>query len=98
MYQPYDYQLECLDRLSAARQAGRRRGLVVMASGLGKTVTTAFDVKKWRAENDGRFLYLCDKNDVLYQAHTTFQEVFGGENEFGYFHGQEKLTGGIILF
>ncbi|MEK7505846.1 MAG: zinc-ribbon domain-containing protein [Patescibacteria group bacterium] len=95
MYQPYDYQLECLDRLSAARQAGRRRGLVVMASGLGKTVTTAFDVKKWRAENDGRFLYLCDKNDVLYQAHTTFQEVFGGENEFGYFHGQEKRLEGV---
>lgn len=62
-----------------------------MASGLGKTVTTAHDAKRWRSENGGgRALFLCHNNDILYQAKSTFQAVNGTEHTYGYFHGEEK--------
>ncbi len=95
MFEPYDYQSDCLGRLVVARQEGKKKGLVVMASGLGKTVTVAFDVKQWRAQNTGRFLYLCDQNDILYQARTTFEAVLENSLSFGYFHGQEKKVHGM---
>lgn len=42
---PYPYQRECLDALALARTEGRDKALVVMATGLGKTVFSAFEIK-----------------------------------------------------
>lgn len=95
MFEPFDYQQDCLERTQTARLAGKKKGLVVMASGLGKTVTSAFDYQQWSQTNNGRFMYLCDQNDILYQARTTFQEVLGSSAKFGYFHGQEKKVHGM---
>lgn len=90
MFQPWDYQEMCLERISETRQRGVNRALMVMASGTGKTVTAAFDVQRWLDEHDGRVLYLCHQNDILSQARNTFEEVLGKQHKFGYFHGQEK--------
>lgn len=91
MYHPYPYQEECLDATQAVRDRGLKEALVVMATGLGKTVTVAFDVKRWRSlQGGGRVLFLCHNNDILYQAKTTFQAVNGIEHTYGYFHGEEK--------
>src|SRR4051794_4051359 len=46
---PYGYQREILDGLAAEREVhGRRRNLVVMATGTGKTVVAALDYKRLR--------------------------------------------------
>jgi len=45
--------------LKTTRREGKAAALIVMASGLGKTVTVAFDAKEWLKENKGRILYLC---------------------------------------
>lgn len=90
MYVPFPYQVECLDVLQDVRDRGGDRALVVMASGLGKTVTVAFDAKRWREERGGRVLFLCHNNDILYQARTTFEAVSGSAYSYGYFHGEEK--------
>lgn len=91
MYHPYPYQTECLDAVEAVRNRGLKRALIVMASGLGKTVTTAFDAKKYRErQQGGRVLFLCHNNDILYQAKTTFQAVNGMNCSYGYYHGEEK--------
>lgn len=42
-----DYQKECLAEISKTVQAGEKRALVVMAPGLGKTITSAFAVKEF---------------------------------------------------
>ncbi len=89
-YVPFAYQVACLGALSRVREAGARRALVVMASGLGKTVTAAFDIVKWLSQNSGRVLYLCHQNDILEQACKTFQEVAGNKFTYGYFHGVRK--------
>lgn len=90
MFTPFEYQEACLGSIERERQEGSRRVLIVMASGLGKTVTMAFDARKWAETHKGRFLYLCHQNDILYQAKATFQAVLGSDYTYGYFHGQEK--------
>ena len=56
---PYPYQGEALDALRQVRQRGAQTALVIMASGLGKTITVAFDLQQWLEENpNARVLYL----------------------------------------
>lgn len=90
MFHPFPYQSECLVEVEGSRNEGAKTALVVMASGLGKTVTAAFDAKRWFENHRGRLMYLCHQNDILYQAKTTFEAVLGDQYTYGYFHGQEK--------
>lgn len=94
MLTPFNYQQECLAVTEAMRRDHVKRALVVMASGLGKTVTAAFDARFWRQKHSGRYLYLCHQNDILYQAKTTFEGIVDQGQTYGYFHGQEKSTDG----
>jgi len=87
---PYDYQEECLTVLREERTEGKEKALVVMASGLGKTVVAAFDVKSFLAERGGRVLSLCHQNDISDQSYDTFQEVLGEGYSFGYLDGRHK--------
>lgn len=91
MYTPYGYQTACLTAIQAARQQGEKRALIVMASGLGKTITMAFDIK-WFLEggSGGRTLFLCHNNDLLYQAKTKFEAIIGPQASYGYLHGTER--------
>ena len=91
MFSPFPYQEDCLIKIAEARAKGAVKGLGVMASGLGKTVTAAFDVKRWFTERGtGRLLYLCHQNDILTQASDTFRSILGPEHTFGFFNGRER--------
>lgn len=91
MYIPYPHQEGCLSAVQEVRDRGIQRALVVMATGLGKTVTVAFDTKRWRERYEtGRVLFLCHNNDILHQAKTTFEAVNGSGSTYGYFYGEEK--------
>jgi len=64
-----------------------------MATGLGKTITTAFDVQRWiRNHARSRVLYLCHQNDILRQAQQTFARVLGlqNDNQYAFCHGSDK--------
>lgn len=90
MFTPYDYQNDCLSILARVRKEGAKTALIVMASGLGKTVTVAFDMLRWLSERGGRILYLCHQNDILAQARTTFEAILGSSYTYGYYNGYEK--------
>jgi superfamily II DNA or RNA helicase len=46
---PYDFQKEILEKLEAQRTLyGRMRNLLVAATGVGKTVVSAFDYKRFK--------------------------------------------------
>jgi len=72
------YQQEILDRLEAERALhGRRRNLVVAATGTGKTVIAALDYVR-RAAAAGvrpRLLFLAHRKELLEQARTTFRHA-----------------------
>lgn len=89
--QPFPYQVEILDRLEAERAVhGRRRNLVVAATGTGKTVIAAFDYQRqvMRAGVAPRLLFLAHREELLEQARRTFRYVLQ-DASFG-----ELLTGG----
>lgn len=100
MLQPYDYQQDCLRSIDEARNQGKEKAFVVMASGLGKTITAAFDTKEWfNANPKSKVLYLCHQNDILSQARITFQLIIGGNDYlYGYYHGYEKSRQAQFLF
>jgi superfamily II DNA or RNA helicase/ribosome-binding factor A len=87
---PFPYQQYCLNALGSARKRGRTKALVVMATGLGKTVVSAFEIQRLLKTAPGRVLYLCHNNHILKQARATYEEILGDSYTYGYFHGTEK--------
>ena len=65
---PTTIQIEALQALSQARSDGYRRGLVVLATGLGKTWLAAFDAQQMEAH---RVLFVAHREEILNQAAET---------------------------
>ncbi len=91
IYQPRPYQAECLAALAEARQNGIQKGLVVMASGLGKTLTAIFDFQQFLQDHPGaHVLCLCHHEEILLQSKAKFQQFYGEEFSYGMFTGNDK--------
>ncbi len=76
---PLPYQEEILDKLRAERElAGRRRHLLVAATGTGKTVIAAFDYARISEAAGGtrpRLLFVAHRRELLEQALATYRAV-----------------------
>jgi superfamily II DNA or RNA helicase/SAM-dependent methyltransferase len=70
--EPTSVQVEALDALDDTRDAGFRRGLVVLATGLGKTWLAAFDATRMGAR---RVLFVAHREEILSQAAQTFIRI-----------------------
>jgi superfamily II DNA or RNA helicase/diadenosine tetraphosphate (Ap4A) HIT family hydrolase len=70
---PNEIQLEALDALKKTRRAGHTKGLVVLATGVGKTLLAAFDAKAMGSE---RVLFVAHREEILGQAKDNWQRVF----------------------
>lgn len=91
LYQPRDYQREALRALAEARVSGAKRGLLEMASGLGKTLTSAFDIQRFMETRPrARVLFVCDQEIILEQSKEKYQKVFGDEYSYGFYTGNCK--------
>jgi superfamily II DNA or RNA helicase len=82
--EPKAYQQEMLDSLQAERDHGRRRNLVVAATGTGKTVVAAFDYRRLCSIDGGRprLLFVAHREEILRQSMRTYREVLR-DNTFG---------------
>lgn len=90
---PYDYQKEILENLRAEREIfNRHKNLIVAATGVGKTVISAFDYKEFIKENPQKnnLLFVAHREEILNQSIDTFRFVLGDLN-FG-----EELVGGKV--
>lgn len=88
---PYHYQKEILEKLQVEREIfGRNKNLLVAATGVGKTIISAFDYKRFLRNNNGhgRLLFVAHREEILEQSLTTFRAVLKDFN-FG-----ELLVGG----
>ena len=92
--QPHTIQLEALAELEATREAGNRRGLVVLATGLGKTWLSAFDSARPEFE---RVLFVAHRDEILRQAMGTFARIRPDET-LGLYTGKEKRPDAKVLF
>ncbi len=81
---PTPIQREALAALAQTRQAGYRRGLVVLATGLGKTWLAAFDAEQLGAR---RVLFVAHREEILTQAAETFVRI-RPRTRVGFYMGQ----------
>ncbi len=88
---PYHYQQEILENLQAERKIlGHNKNLVVAATGVGKTVISAFDYKNFLKENKGkvnRLLFIAHREDILVQSMKTFRTILRDRNFGGLYTG-----------
>ena len=81
---PYPFQLEILEKLEVERTVhARNKNLLVAATGIGKTVISAFDYKQFKAANkSARLLFLAHRKEILLQSLLSFRGVLK-DNNFG---------------
>ncbi|WP_342258420.1 DEAD/DEAH box helicase family protein [Spiroplasma endosymbiont of Dioctria linearis] len=89
----YKFQKDVIDKLSYRRFQGKNRHLIVMATGTGKTLVSAFDFKRqWETSNKNlSILFLAHQKEIIDQALNTYREVLNNPN-FG-----EVLYDGQII-
>lgn len=89
---PHAIQQEALAALQATRAEGNGAGLVVLATGLGKTWLSAFDSSEFK-----RVLFVAHREEILSQARATFRRV-RPQAHLGLFSGKEKQPDADVLF
>lgn len=89
---PYHYQSEILEKLKIERTVHNSyRNLVVAATGTGKTMISAFDLKAYLKENpQAKFLFIAHRIEILRQSLHTFRNVLKDQN-FGDLYGDGYL-------
>jgi superfamily II DNA or RNA helicase/diadenosine tetraphosphate (Ap4A) HIT family hydrolase/HKD family nuclease len=92
VYHPNGIQREALEALESTRAEGNQAGLVVLATGLGKTYLAAFDSRAFQ-----RILFVAHRNEILNQASNSFARV-RPQAHIGFYHGEQKDPGAQILF
>ncbi|MFC1526220.1 DEAD/DEAH box helicase family protein [Candidatus Latescibacterota bacterium] len=90
--EPHAIQTQALRKLATTREAGNRAGLVVLATGLGKTWLSAFDSEQFR-----RVLFIAHREEILDQALGTFRRI-RPDARLGKYTGTAKDKDADILF
>uniref|UniRef100_UPI0035B0A158 DEAD/DEAH box helicase family protein n=1 Tax=Stella sp. TaxID=2912054 RepID=UPI0035B0A158 len=91
--EPSQIQAEALDALAATRAQGFRRGLVVLATGLGKTWLAAFDATRLGAK---RVLFIAHREEILHQAAATFLRI-RPQTAIGLYTGRQRVEAVDVL-
>ena len=92
--EPHWIQQQALEALEETRAEGNGAGLVVLATGLGKTWLAAFDTVRFKA---ARVLFVAHREEILLQALKTFRRI-RLESSMGMYNGTEKLPDADVLF
>jgi superfamily II DNA or RNA helicase len=91
--QPFYYQKDMLEKLQVERTIhGRMKNLVIAATGVGKTVISAFDYKRFKLQNkdSAKLLFVAQREEILKQSRDTFRAILKDAN-FG-----EMLVGSYL--
>ncbi len=81
-------QQEALEAIEELRQEGARRAMVISATGTGKTILSALDV---RALQPKHMLFLAHREQILDKAMSEFERVLGGPKScYGKYVGDQR--------
>ncbi|MEM5418624.1 DEAD/DEAH box helicase [Staphylococcus gallinarum] len=94
---PNIMQEEALNCLQALRNKNKHKALIISATGTGKTILCALDVKNY---NPNKFLFIVHNEGILNKAIEEFKKVlpYSDENDFGLLTGKSKDTNAKYLF
>lgn len=91
---PNSAQAEALIALADTRLAKQSKGLVVLATGMGKTWLAAFDVLQFKAK---KVLFVAHREEILIQAERTFRTLLP-QSTTGHFNANAKVVDADIVF
>jgi superfamily II DNA or RNA helicase/diadenosine tetraphosphate (Ap4A) HIT family hydrolase len=91
---PWGIQQEALAALEATRIAGHAAGLVVMATGLGKTWLAAFDSSRPLFK---RVLFIAHRDEILNQTRGVYRLVNPGAKISKFVGGSNDKDGNIVI-
>lgn len=93
---PNKMQEAALKSLVALRKTGAKRGLVVSATGTGKTFLAVLDVLAFQPK---RMLFIVHREQILKKAMASFQKILGGpDSDYGILSGSTKDLEAKYLF
>lgn len=92
LYEPRGAQIEALYALKHTREEGWDRGIVVAATGIGKTYLAAFDSRGYK-----RTLFVAHREEILKQAAESFKKIRPKDEE-GFFYNSRKDTDKEMTF
>jgi len=91
---PWSVQAEALSALEATRLEGHAAGLVVMATGLGKTWLAAFDSTR---PSFRRVLFVAHRDEILAQSRDVYRRI-RPTGRLSLFTGTERDPDGDVVF
>lgn len=94
---PNKMQKEALKNLQKLRLLRETKGLIISATGTGKTYLAALDVKNYNLK---RFLFVAHREQILKKSLDSFHKVLGGDKKtnYGILSGNTKNTDAKYLF
>jgi superfamily II DNA or RNA helicase len=92
---PNDMQVEALASLQKLRAEGKRKALLISATGTGKTYLSAFDAK---SINPKRILFVVHRLNIVKAAMKTFKVIFGESKSMGIYSGDTRELDKEFIF
>lgn len=92
LFEPRGAQIEALYALEQSREEGFDKGLVVAATGIGKTYLAAFDSREYE-----RVLFVAHREEIIKQAAQSFKNV-RPDKSVGFFYNEQKQTDTDLVF
>ena len=89
-------QKDALEQLRLLREKGKQRGLIISATGTGKTYLGAFDVK---STNPKKMLFLAHREQILEKSKESFSRIIGGKKtDYGLYTGNSRNKNAKYVF
>lgn len=92
LFEPRGAQIEALYGLEKSREEGFDKGLVVAATGIGKTYLAAFDSIKFP-----KVLFVAHREEIIKQAAESFKNIRNTE-DIGFFYNSQKENDKSLVF
>lgn len=93
---PNKMQSVALEQLKELRATGAKKGLIISATGTGKTYLSAFDVRNFAPK---KMLFIVHREQILKKAMQDYRKILGAhEEDFGILSGNSKEVNAKYLF
>lgn len=92
---PNKMQVEAIQGLEKLRENGQNKGLLISATGTGKTYLSAFELRNY---NPKRALFIVHREQIAKQALDSFKNVFGDTRSMGILSGTSKEVEKDFIF
>ena len=95
LFQPNKMQKIALKKIEHLRELGINKAILISATGTGKTLLSAFDVKTFSPK---KFLFVVHRENIARKSMSEYKKVFGRELNCGVYIGSDRDTSSDFIF